>query len=249
MKTLILDIETSPNVVHTWGLRQQDVGLNQILETSRVLCLAAKWLGERKTFFWAEWGEGGRPAMLQAIHELLDEADVVMHYNGRRFDIPHLNREFLEAGMLPPSPFADIDLLLAVRRRFRFQSFKLDHVANVILGDGKVKHEGHTLWRKVLDGDELARKRMERYNKRDVTLLEELYEPLRPWIAGHPSAPLHDGLHALVCPVCSSPRVQRRGFAHTAVSRFQQYQCQACGKWFRGTKRVGSVAVTQVTAA
>ena len=33
--------------------------------------------------------------MVSRVHGLLDDADVVCHYNGKKFDIPTLNREFL----------------------------------------------------------------------------------------------------------------------------------------------------------
>ena len=67
--------------------------------------------------------------MLEGIHKLLDEADAVIHYNGKRFDIPSLNKEFLLNGMFPPAPFKEIDLLTVARGRFRFVSNKLDYVA------------------------------------------------------------------------------------------------------------------------
>ncbi len=38
-------------------------------------------------------------------------APILSNYNGNRFDIPMLNKEFLEAGMPPPSPAKHIDLL------------------------------------------------------------------------------------------------------------------------------------------
>ncbi len=36
-----------------------------------------------------------RKSMLKSIHSLMDEADAIVHYNGNRFDIPMLNKEFL----------------------------------------------------------------------------------------------------------------------------------------------------------
>lgn len=244
MKILSLDIETSPNLVYAWGLFDQNIGLNQIKEVGGVLCFAAKFLDEKKVHFHAVWDKGGREEMVAAAHRLLSEADVVMHYNGRRFDIPHLNREFVLAGLTPPEPFADIDLLTVARGRFKFTSNKLEHVATQLGLEGKVSHEGFSLWTKVMGGDEVAQRRMRKYNIRDVTLLEDLYAVLQPWIRNHPSRPLYDGHGS--CPACASVKVQRRGFAYTKVSKFQQYQCQACGHWFRGAKRISSPATRAV---
>jgi DNA polymerase elongation subunit (family B) len=240
VKILALDIETSPNLVYTWGLFDQNVGLNQIVEQGSVLCFAAKWVGKPGVFFHSVWGDG-REEMLAQAHALLDEADVVMHYNGNRFDIPHLNREFVQEGLAPPSPFANIDLYSVVRRRFKFQSNRLENVAVQLGLKGKEETGGFDLWKNVMAGDEVAQRRMRKYNRRDVTVLEEMYEILRPWIPNHPSVAVRDGG---TCPRCGSNHVQRRGFAYTQVSAFQQFQCQACRGWFRGTKRVDGVKVT-----
>ena len=51
MKILVLDIETSPHTGFHWGLFQQNISLSQLIESSTVLCWAAKWLDEKKTFF------------------------------------------------------------------------------------------------------------------------------------------------------------------------------------------------------
>ena len=48
MKILILDIETSPHTGFHWGLFQQNISIGQLIESSSVLCWAAKWLGKKK---------------------------------------------------------------------------------------------------------------------------------------------------------------------------------------------------------
>jgi predicted RNA-binding Zn-ribbon protein involved in translation (DUF1610 family) len=236
-RILSLDIETSPSVVYAWGLWDQNIGLNQIVSPSGVLCFAAKFLGEsnRKMRFHSVHKDG-REAMIAAAHALLDEADVVMHYNGTKFDIPHLNREFVEAGLTPPSPYQQIDLFLTAKRQFRFLSNKLEHVSTQLGLEGKIANEGFDLWTRCLAGDELAWKRMERYNRRDVTLLEELYEILRPWLTSHPNLALIDSKHH-ACPRCGSDDLQRRGMKYTVVSAFQSWRCNNCGSFSRSTRR------------
>ena len=128
MKILLLDIECAPNLATVWGIWQQNVALNQLLESSYTLCYAAKWYGESKIMFDSIY-KTDRKTMLKSIHALMEEADVIVHYNGLRFDIPMLNKEFLEAGMHPPSPVKHIDLLRVVKSNFRFVSNKLDYVS------------------------------------------------------------------------------------------------------------------------
>lgn len=238
-KVLLLDIETSPNLVYTWGLWNQNIGLNQIVNTSRMLCFSAKWLGATKknVVFYNNLNSDN---MVQKAWELLDQADAVIHYNGASFDIPHLNREFLETGLGPPSPYQQIDLYRVIRK-FKFQSRKLEHVSRQLGLEGKVKHEGFDLWTKCMAGDEQAWKIMERYNRRDVTLLEDLYEELIPWIPNLPNRRLFEVEAG--CPKCASKHVQKRGVSRTNTSIYQQYQCQTCNGWFRDTARLAGAGV------
>lgn len=233
MKLLTLDIETSPNLAMVWGLWNQNVSLSQLRESTKVICFAAKWHGSREVLFSRD---------ISDAFTLLEEADAVVTWNGDRFDIPHLNREFLEAGLGIPSPFASIDLLKTARKRFKFPSNKLDYVAQRLGVGAKLHHTGFQLWLDCMAGDEKAWKLMERYNKQDVRITEKVYDKLLPWIHNHPNPALvaGTGFDTLSCTTCGSPRIQKRGFATTAQSIFQQYNCQSCGKWFRGTRRVGS---------
>lgn len=243
MKILLLDIESSPNTAHVWGLWQQNVSINQLMESSYVLCYAAKWYGDKKVMF--DSVHKSKPKkMLKGIHDLLNDADAVVHYNGTKFDIPTLNKEFLLHSFNPPSPYKQIDLLRVVRSNFRFPSNKLDYVAQRLNLGKKHEHEGHELWVKCMNGDKDAWKRMEKYNIQDVVLLENLYGNLLPWIKSHPNHNLFSDGH--VCPNCSSSSLQRRGTAISATGTYQRYQCRSCGTWSQSTKSIkSSVEVKQ----
>ena len=94
MKILHLDIETAPNVVYTWGLYNQNISINQIVEPGYTLCWAAKWDDDSQVLFDSVY-QSSPKKMLTNMHKLLEKADAVVHYNGKKFDIPTLNREFL----------------------------------------------------------------------------------------------------------------------------------------------------------
>jgi DNA polymerase elongation subunit (family B) len=233
MKLLLLDIESAPNLVHVWGLWNQNIHISQIMDSSYVMCFAAKWVGEDEVFF--DSVHQSKPkAMLKKIHKLLEEADAVIHWNGARFDIPTLNKEFIIHQMKPPATYKQIDLLLTSRSRFRFASNKLDYVAQALGIGKKHKHAGHELWVKCMAGDDEAWKNMETYNKQDVTLLEGVYEIFRPWIRNHPNVGLYNSDESVGCPVCGSSKLTRRGFSFTSVGKYQRYQCGSCGHWSRG---------------
>lgn len=238
MKILLLDIETAPNLVHVWGLWQQNVGLPQILESGYVLCWAAKWLDEKEVMFDSIHRSTAK-TMVRKVHRLLEEADAVVHYNGTKFDIPTLNKEFILQGLNPPAPYKQIDLLRVARSKFRFPSNKLDYVAKALGMGQKQKHKGHSLWIECMEGNEEAWKTMESYNKQDVALLEKVYDKLLPWISSHPNRGLYSGerndepAQRLACPNCGSAHNHRRGYAFSSAFKYIRYNCQKCGTWFR----------------
>lgn len=226
----------------TWTLWQPTIGIDQIIDPGGILCFAAKWLGKRGVKFHAEWT--GREEMVAELHRLIDEADAVLHWNGARFDLPHINREFMEAGMTPPSPVKQIDMMKTAKRQARFLSNKLDHVASQLGLGGKVKHEGFRLWLSCMDGDERAQRRMRRYNVRDTTLLEDTYAVLQPWIPAHPSYAAQSGCR--VCPKCGSHEIEQRGYAILTTGKYPRLRCKGCGAWSRETKREVSTDVVQL---
>ena len=233
MKILLLDIETSPNLAYVWGIWQQNIGINQIENSGSILCWSAKWLGEEKIYF-DSVQKSDEYQMLKRIHDLVSQADSLVHYNGAKFDLPVLNREWLKHGFPPPSPSKHIDLLQVCKKQFRFVSNKLDYVSQFLGIGEKVRHEGHELWTKCMRGEREAWRRMREYNQQDVILLEVLYKRLMPWVEKHPS---HGALTGdSCCPKCGSHEYQQRGSATTSMYRYRRYQCKSCGGWFRGNK-------------
>lgn len=232
MKILLLDIETAPNRAFIWGLFNQNVAINQIEEPGYTLCWAAKWHDSNKMMYSSLFGDGRRK-MLERIHSLIDEADVIVHYNGTSFDIPTLNAEFLKEGMDPPAPALELDLLKVVRRRFRLTSNKLSYVLEFLELPAKVEHKGMSLWRGCMAGDKKSWRTMEQYNKQDVRSLESLYERLRPWISNHPNFGLFQSNSEPTCPNCGGTHLQRRGLYYTRVLVYQRYRCMDCGTWSR----------------
>lgn len=244
MKILNLDIECSPAKVYIWDLKTRYVPPDRIIEPKRMLCFAAKWLGEPKVYFYSVWHDG-RAKMLRRIWELLDECDAVLHYNGIRFDIPNIQAEFLIEGLLPPSPYKQIDLYKTVVRKFGLMSRSLDQVSKAIGTSRKLEHEGFALWPKVMAGEPEACKKMRLYNIQDVRCNEETYERLLPWIVNHPNRGLYDGKDC--CPSCGSAKIEPRGLSFTAVSSFQQYQCLSCGRWMKDAVRVSGARYREAT--
>lgn len=239
MKTLLLDIETAPNKAYVWGLFNQNVALNQLEASSYVLCWSAKWLGSKDMTFRSVQRHGA-PKMIRDVHALLDEADIVIHYNGLKFDIPTLNKEMVQLGMLPPAPYRQIDLMQVCKHVFRFESNKLAYVLEALSLEGKIKTSGFELWVRCMNGERKAWQEMERYNRGDVARLEVLYRRLQPWIGHHPN--FSAALDVACCPKCGSREYQSRGTVLKTTLTYNRYRCNTCGGWFRGVKSLNTLA-------
>lgn len=244
MKILLLDIETAPNLAYVWGVWKQNISMDKIVAKGHVLCWAAKWYGEPGMYFRSV--RTGPKSMLRQVHRLLDEADAVVHYNGKNFDIPTLNKEFLTHDMAPPAPYKQIDLLEVVRDRFSFPINKLDYVVQHLGLGRKVRHPGFQMWVDCMSGDDGAWAKMARYNQRDVTILERLYDKLKPWVRNHPNIGAFDPSDIEKCPHCGSVHLQKRGVAVTRDVQYRRYQCVDCGAWSRGRKAVSKARTSLV---
>jgi uncharacterized protein YprB with RNaseH-like and TPR domain len=187
MKILLLDIETTPMQVYAWGLWDQNISIDQIIKSTEMLCFGARWLDGKKVIFKSVYHDG-KKEMLKELHKLMDEADLLVGWNSAAFDHKHINREFLENKMAPPSPTKDLDLMSITKANFLFPSNKLDYVAQKLDVGAKVKHSGFKLWIRCMAGDKKAWKEMKEYQIQDVNLLVDLYHELLPWFVGKASA-------------------------------------------------------------
>lgn len=229
MKILLLDIETTPHLCWTWGLWNQNVAPNQIHTPSTVLCWAAKWYGKKKVFF--EWDD------LEALHNLLSEADAVVHYNGTKFDIPRLNTEFAKMGWEQPDPFKQVDMIKTVRKHFSFPSNRLDYVCQELgLGRKVETNNKMALWLSCMEGHAKSKSLMKKYNIQDVHILENLYDELKGWIHNHPNFGLYvdDSSGKPVCTNCGSSHVIKKGVEVTNTRTYRRYRCNACLHPMRG---------------
>jgi DNA polymerase elongation subunit (family B) len=244
VRILTLDIENAPNLAHVWSLFNQNVSLAQLQEVATVISVAAKWYDSRDVLFYSDH-HNGHDEMIRQVHALVSEADLIVGYNSAGFDMKHLNREFILAGLNPPAPYKNVDLLQTVRKQFKFASGKLDHVAQQLGLGKKTSHAGHELWVRCMRGDDAAWDLMRKYNIQDVRLTEKLYDRLRPWIPNHPHISMYTGAE-WGCPVCGNKDLSkfRAGTSYANVQRYRMYQCP-CGHWVRGTKKLQDATQTR----
>ena len=238
-RTLVLDIETSPMSVYTFGLKDQNIGLNQIQRDWYVLAWSAKWLNSPASDIMyydtrnRKWGEDKQ--ILMKLWKLLDEADIVITQYGSGFDCPRLNTRFIMHGMKPPSPYKHLDTYRIVKNVARFTSNKLEYLTDKLCTRYKKlshkKYPGMTLWTECLDGNRSAWEEMKKYNIHDVLSTEELYNKIKAWTPERMPKPFKEGGQS--CGVCGKRSLEKRGFSTQKSARYQRYQCQSCGSWTR----------------
>ena len=231
-RILVVDLETTPILVYTWGTYKQNV--LKVVEDPYILCFAYKWLGEKtrtvalKDFPRYKVDKKNDKDVVKKLHDLLEEADIVITQNGDRFDIKWANKQFIKHGFKPVSPFRSIDTLKIARRYFRFDSNRLDELGRFLGVGRKVKHHGKDLWFEVMEGNKKSWKKMCTYAKQDVDLLEQVYLELRPWARETISENDNE------CTRCGSYDIIKKGFRTLKSGmRYQRYKCKGCGGWLR----------------
>lgn len=228
-RILTLDVENSPHLAYTYDLYDARIRPDQIMEPARLLCWAGKWFDRRSIMFHSEYHDGIE-TMLDAIWTALNEADIVVTYNGVRHDMPIILRTLVENGYPPVSPWQDIDLYQVVKRRYKFASNSLGYVTTALELPTKLDTGVPQLWRRVLEDDDKAWAQFRAYNKQDVRVTENLFRVLQPWIKG-PHVGLWSGnLHS--CPSCGGTSLEPAGLAYTKTAKYPRLHCQ-CGAYCR----------------
>lgn len=232
-KTLLFDLETSPNISYTW-FGKHEIDVIEFIEEGYILSFAYKWINQKKTYSYslADF-KGNKEKLVKKLHELFNEADFIVAHNAKQFDIKWANRAFIKYELKPPSPYKIIDTLTMARSYFKFNSNRLNDLGQFLGVGSKLETGGFDLWKRCMLGDKKAFKKMCQYNRQDVVLLEKVYLKLRPYMHNHPVISTQN---SFICPICGSSHLQSRGFIQLSggVFRKRRYQCQECGKWCSG---------------
>lgn len=236
-RILTFDIETSPLLCYSWGLFDQNIGLNQIKNDWGILAWAAKWYGDpaSKTMYMDNSKSKditNDKALVEGLAKLLEEADIVITQNGDAFDVKKLNARAVIHGLPPIKKCRSADILKEGRKVFKFTSHKLEYVSEKINTKyKKLKHKkypGFELWKAILDGDKAAWVEMKKYCIHDVLSTEETYTKIHGWIKTQNMASYIDD-DKVRC-VCGSEKLIRKGYVYTDTAKYQGYKCSDCGK-------------------
>jgi DNA polymerase elongation subunit (family B) len=219
-KIILFDLEVS------WGLDAS---------TGAILCVGYKELGSKKisciaqTDFpgWQKDVYNDEP-VCRAIYEILKDADGYITHFGTFFDIPYLNTRLLKWGLpeLPPCPHQDTWFI--AKKRLKMDRRRLDNLAK-FLGVETKDHIGIEAWQQIMNRCKKSWRRMIKYCKQDINVLEQVFEKLRGRATKLPNYALFSGEEMPICPNCGTSNVQKHGFYRTRTQKWQRFLCSDCG--------------------
>jgi|JI102314DRNA_FD_contig_31_6050940_length_945_multi_2_in_0_out_0_1 DNA polymerase elongation subunit (family B) len=237
LKTLFLDIETAPNLGYTW--QKYETNVIEFVQERYMLCFTVKWLDDSKyhTFGLPDFPDYTKDpksdkALMTKLWDFVNEADVIVAHNGDSFDIKIMNTRFIVNGFTPPSPYKTVDTKKEAKKKFGFNSNSLNDLGQLFGFGKKADTGGFKLWTGCMSGDTESWKKMKKYNKIDVALLEQIYLKLRGWMKNHPNVSV--ALDRACCQTCGSNNTQKRGFSYTKLTKYQRLQCMDCHSWSQG---------------
>lgn len=232
-RVLFYDIETAPSVGYYYDLYKEG-NIVSTVQPWFMLSYAYKVQGQKKIQYrcladYPGYSKNKKcdKALVTDLHrEVFCSADILIGHNIDRFDSRKSKARFLAHGLPPTPPVKTIDTLKLARRVFKMDSNRLAAIGEYLGLGGKAVTTGWKMWEACIEGDRKAWKQNGVYNRRDVGLLELIYDRLAPW---QPNAP---ALGITGCPSCYSERVQARGFNVSKTRRTQRMQCMDCAHWF-----------------
>jgi uncharacterized protein YprB with RNaseH-like and TPR domain len=214
----------------------ESTGLNATFGT--ILCIGYKFLGDPQVHVPTILDGRKRGSMLddkrlvERFAKIYNHCDYSVGHYSSRFDLPMVRSKLLKWGLPPLQPKPHIDTWWIARRELKLHSNRLA-VLQDFLGCKAAKTPlKPDDWIQAAHGSKEALAYIVEHCHADVLVLEEVFLKLRPLAKEEPSralfGPIGDG-----CITCGSTHVTRQGFKIAKTRRYQQWQCQACGKWMK----------------
>ncbi len=229
-RILIYDLETAPILAHVWKLWDNNVGLNQIEQDWYIMSFCCKWLGEDEIFYFDQRDEVDQTDdayLLIKLWSFLNEADIVVGQNIKKFDTRRTNARFILNGLPKPSSYRQIDTMTIAKEQFGFTSNRLEYLSKSLCpGHVKSKHSkypGHEMWVACMSGDVEAWKEMESYNKDDVLATEQLYNVLSSWDNKLPNYDVY------VDDVLDMSEWEEDGYHYNNLGKYKRYRNKVTG--------------------
>jgi len=238
-RRLIFDIEVSPNIGLFWqaGYKQR-IEYNNIITERAIICICYKW-EEEKEVYSLEWdAKQCDKKMLQKFIEIANISDEMIGHNGDKFDLAWIRTRCLFHNIPMFPTYKTIDTLKVSRSKFRFNSNRLNYIAD-FLGIGQKIKIDFNLWKDILlKKSKPAMEKMVKYCKKDVLLLEKVYNSLSYHIEPKTHYGVIFGEDKDSCPECGSDDLQKVKKRTTATGLKKiQIKCNTCNHYHSKTDK------------
>jgi DNA polymerase elongation subunit (family B) len=240
IKRLFFDIETSPNIGFFWSAGYKiNISYENIIQERAIICICYKWADDDKIHSLSWDKNQSDKSLLEKFIEIANEADEIVGHNGDKFDLPWVRTRCLYH-KIPVFPnYTTVDTLKQARSKFRFNSNKLDYIAQFLNLGGKIS-TSYDLWKNiVLHKDDNALKQMVEYCKQDVNLLEQIYNLLSSYFPAKTHHGIVLGCGKESCPECGSKSMKfsKKRFTAAGTPRYQ-LRCNDCGKFHTVSEKI-----------
>jgi len=240
-RRLFFDIETSPNIGLFWEAGyKKNITTDNIIRERAIICICYKWEDEKEVYALQWDAKQNDKRMLEQFIEVANTANELVGHNGDKFDLAWIRTRCLFHGIDMFPNYQTIDTLKVARSKFRFQSNRLNYIAEFLGLGGKIKTE-FNLWKDILlNKDKVAMEKMIKYCKKDVSLLEEVYKLLGNHIAPKTHYGVVFGQDRGSCPECGagSEDLIKNNSVVTATGLTRiQYKCKVCNKFHSKTDK------------
>lgn len=244
LRIILFDIETIPNLraaLESWPQLSDFPGKTMRATINSVLCFGWKVLGQKQVNcinawdFPEQWDKSVNDdsRVVETALEVLRGADLIVTHNGKSFDFKFLQTRLLKHKFGPLPKLLHIDTKAEAKKNLFLLNNRLTTAARFLTNTDKLENGGWDLWVDVYDKKPKAMALMEKYCKRDVTVLEAVFNELKPMI----KLPNQNMFFAdPVCPTCGSKDLQARGDRITLTAVHKRFQCKACGAWASAKK-------------
>ena len=238
-RRLYFDIETSPNIGFFWqsGFKL-NIGPQNIINERSIICICYKWEDDKETHSFTWDAKQNDKKMLQSFIKVVNDADELVGHNGDKFDLAWIRTRclFHQIDMFPN--YQTIDTLKVARSKFKFNSNKLNYIAQFLGIGSKIKTE-FDLWKDIaLKNCPIAMAKMVKYCKMDVILLEKVHKKLSNHIQAKTHYGVRFGEYKGSCPECGSSEIMKqRDIVLASGVKKIQYKCKVCGKYHQKTDK------------
>lgn len=247
LRIILFDLETLtnlPEAMKFFPSLGDYPGLTLRASINSIICCGWKVLGEKRTHCINAWDFPKRwrksvnddYEVVKAAAKILQDADVVVTHNGKRFDWKFLQTRLLFHKLPPLPPILHIDTCQESKKHLYVLNNRLNTLAKFLKQPKKLENGGWDLWVAVSNREEKAMRLMEKYCKQDVRVLEGIFNEMRPFMKSLPN------VNALreegdLCANCGGQSLRKNGFHVTRQGRKQRLQCLKCGSWSLETKK------------